>query len=145
MKQQIITEIKEKLEELGVPMQFGNETDISISTELLDAKWSTGGKKIRYEAYILVNDREHVVNMYEKTMEAGGGFSFGMSTEASFQSGSTLYRKVKSIQYGLDGKAFEYTFDLGAIPKAVKDAAKRSGWKFKTVLNKNKALYLTGV
>ena len=51
---------------------------------------------------------------------------------------------MKSVQYGLDGKAYEYTLDLGAIPKAVKETAKQHGWKFKTVLNKNKAVYPAG-
>lgn len=144
MKQQIITEIKEKLEAIGIPVQFGSETDIAINAEFLDSKWSSGSKKINYEALILANERERVVYMYEKTTETGSGLSFGMSAESSFQSGSTLFRKVKGVQYGPDGKAFEYTLDLGAIPKTAKEAAKRSGWKFKTVLNRNKAVYLLG-
>ena len=145
MKQEIITEIKEKLAALSIPAQYGNGTDIAINTEFLDAKWSTGSKKISYEALIFVNERERAVYMYEKTTEMGGGLSFGMNAESSFQSGSTLFRKVKSVQYGPDGKAFEYTLDLGAIPKAIKEAAKRGGWKFKTVLNRSKAMYLPGI
>jgi hypothetical protein len=50
-------------------------------------------------------------------------------------------RKVKSVQYGPDGKAYEYTLDLGAVSKLVKDIAKRHGWKFKTVLSRSKASY----
>lgn len=142
MKQQIISEIKEKLGTLGIPAQVGSGTDIAINAEFLDAKWGTGSKKINYEALILANERERVVYMYEKTTETGSGPSFGMSAESSFQSGSTLFRKVKSVQYGPDGKAFEYTLDLGAIPKTVKEAAKRGGWKFKTVLKRNKAMYM---
>lgn len=144
MKQQIISEVKEKLAALGIPAQFGNGTDIAVNAEFLDAKWSTGSKKIHYEAFILANERERVVYMYEKTTETGSRLSFGMHAESSFQSGNTLFRKVKSVQYGPNGKAFEYTFDLGAIPKAVKEAAKRGGWKFKTVLSRNKAIYLPG-
>jgi glycine cleavage system H lipoate-binding protein len=40
---------------------------------------------------------------------------------------------VKNVQYGLDGKVYEYSLDLGAIPKTVKETAKQYGWKFKTV------------
>lgn len=82
--------------------------------------------------------------MWEKTLETGSGFSGGYDGGSSFQSGTTLYRKVKSIQYGPDGRAYEYNLDLGAIPKAVKEAAKQYGWKFKSVLAKAKAAYPAG-
>ena len=141
MKQEIIDQIKEKLSALGLPNQDGNDTDITVKAEFLDAKWSTGSKKISYEAAIYANEREQTVYMYEKTVESGQGLSFGMSGGTSFQSGSTLMRKVKSIQYGPDGKAYEYALDLGAIPKAARETALRSGWKFKTVLNRKKASY----
>lgn len=144
MKQQIITEIKEKLDEYGICAQFGNGTDVAINAEFLDAKWSTGSKKIGYEALIRVSESEKTVYMYEKTKETASGLSFGMSGETSFQSGSTLFRKVKSLQYGPEGKVYEYSFDLGAIPKAIKEAAKRGEWKFKTVLIKDRAMYPHG-
>lgn len=141
MKQPILYEISESLKALGVPFHYGYGTDIMVNTDFLDAKWSSGNKRIHYEALILANESERSVYMYELTAETGGGYSFGMSSDSSFQAGKTLFRKVKSIQYGLDGKAYEYAFDLGAISKAVKAAAKRAGWKFKTVIRKDKALY----
>ena len=144
MKQQILSEIKEGLAALGVQAQYGSTADVTVDAELLDAKWTTGSKKILYVASVFADERERIVYMYEKTTETGSGFSFGASGESSFQSGSTLFRKVKSVQYGTDGTAFEYTFDLGAIPKVVKEAAKRNGWKFKTVLNRNRAMFPVG-
>ncbi|HOV40958.1 MAG TPA: zinc ribbon domain-containing protein [Oscillospiraceae bacterium] len=144
MKQQILSEINSKLSALGIRVQNGNGADISISTEFLDAGWNTGNKKISYEASIFANEQENVIYMYEKTTEVGQGISFGGESESSFQSGMTLFRKVKSIQYGIDGKAYEYTLDLGAITKTVKETAKRYGWKFKIVLNKDKAMYPAG-
>jgi len=143
MKRQILSAVKEKLAALGVPAQYGTGTDISINAEFLDAKWSTGSKKIEYEAYVFVDERDRTIYMYEKTKETGRGLSFGSSGESSFLSGSTLFRKVKSLQYGPDGKAYEFAFDLGAIPKAVKEASLSAGWKFKTVLNRSKAMYPT--
>jgi len=141
MKQQILSEINNKLSVLKIPVQNGNGADITINTEFLNAGWGTGNKKITYEASIFANEQDNVIYMYEKTTEVGKGLSFGFSSSSSFQSGTTLFRKVKSIQYGPDGKAYEYAIDLGAIPKAVKETAKQYGWKFKTVLNKNKAMY----
>lgn len=141
MKQQIISEIKEKLEAIGLTVQSGKGTDIAIDTELLDAQWSTGSKKIKYEASILANENDRIIYMYEKTTETGSGISFGMGAEMSFQSGRTLFRKVKSVQYGPEGKVLEYVFNLGAIPKTVKEVASRNRWRFKTVLKKSKAMY----
>lgn len=144
MKSQIISEIISKLTSLGINASKGNDTDIIIDTEFLDASWSTGKKKITYESNIYVNEEENVIYMYEKTTEVGHGLSFGGDSGSSFQSGKTLFRKVKSVQYGLDGKAYEYTLDLGSIPKSIKEIAQKYGWKFKTVINKNKAQYPAG-
>ena len=141
MKQELLQEIESQLTAIGVKPVRSDKTDLSVDEELLDASFSTGKKKLHYEAMILLDEADKIIKMYEKTTEISAGVSFGMSGESSFQSGSTLFRKVKSIQYGPDGKAFEYSFDLGAIPKVVKEAAKRGGWKFKTVLNQNKAMF----
>ena len=142
MKQQLLADIWNQLAAMGIPLQAGNGADITVSTEFLDARWSTGSKKISYEASILADEGDKTVWLYEKTTESGQGLSLGgFGAESSFQSGSTLMRKVKSIQYGPDGKAYEYSLDLGAASKAVKDAAKRHGWKFKTALSRKKAMY----
>ena len=141
MKQDLLQEIETQLSSLGMTPVKGDKTDLSIDAELLDASFSTGKKKIKYEAMILLDEAEKVVRMYEKTTELSAGVSFGMSGETSFQSGSTLMRKVTSVQYGPEGKVFEYNFDLGAISKAVKGAAKEHGWSFKTVILKKNAMY----
>ena len=143
-KQAILYEVSSKLTQMGIASQWGNGTDISIAAEFLDAGWSTGNKKITYEAMIYADELSNTVHMWEMTRETGQGFSFGGSSGSSFQSGKTLFRKVKSIQYGVDGKAYEYTLDLGAIPKAAKETAAKYGWKFKTVLKRDKAAWPAG-
>ncbi len=141
MKQQMLSQIESQLAAIGVQAKPDAHTDLVIDVELLDASFSTGKKKIHYEAMILADESNQTINMYEKTTEMSSGVSFGMSGESTFQSGSTLFRKVKSVQYGPEGKVFEYSFDLGAIPKTVKENAKASGWKFKTVIQKKKAMH----
>lgn len=141
MKQQIVKGIKEKLSALGLPVFDGTDTDVAVSTEFVNTKWPTGSKKICYEAAILADEHDQTVYMFEKTTESGGGFSFGMSGESSLQSGSTSYRHMRGVHYGLDGKAFDYELDLGAVPKAVRETALQRGWKFKTVINRKKASY----
>lgn len=141
MKQQILSQIESKLGAIGVIAKPDAKTDLFVEAELLDASFSTGKKKIRYEAAILANEADKTVRMYEKTTELSAGVSFGFSGESTMQSGKTLFRKVMSVQYGPDGKAYEYTFDLGAIAKTVKYAAEQNGWKFKTVILKKNAMF----
>lgn len=141
MKDKILSEIYDGLLKLGISMERQKETDISISTEFLDAKWGIGKKKIFYESYIYANEEDETVYMYEKTTQTGGGFSFGSESNNSFQFGKTLFSKVKSTQYDATGKVYEISLNLGDIPKTVKEIAQNNGWKFKTVINKRKALY----
>ena len=141
MKQQILSQIESKLGAIGVIAKPDVKTDLFVEAELLDASFSTGKKKIRYEAAILADEADKTVRMYEKTTELSAGVSFGFSGESTMQSGKTLFRKVMSVQYGPDGKAYEYTFDLGAIAKTVKYAAEQNGWKYKTVILKKNAMY----
>lgn len=144
MNQMMIQMISERFRALGVPFETGGRADFALQTEFLDAGWSTGNKRITYQAFVLLDEISRTAFMWEKTTEIGQGFSFGGDSDTSFQSGTTLYRKVKSVQYGLDGKAYEISLDLGAIPKAVKETVKSQGWDFKTVLRQEKAMYPAG-
>jgi len=144
-RQTFIENVSQRLNALGVAYTIGAGADIVINASFLTAGWSTGNKQISYEASTYLNETEKTVFMWELTKESGSGFSFGGSSETSFQTGKTLFRKVKSVQYGPDGKAYEIDLDLGAIPNAVKEAAKACGWKYKTVLNRNKAIYPAGM
>lgn len=145
MKDNIISQIINSLEKSGVQAKISDNTDLSIDMEFLDAKWSTGEKKISYEASILINETDNTVYMYEKTAESGSGFGFGMNTESTVQSGTTLFRKVKAVTYGPEGEVINIEIDLGLIPKTVKEIAKENGLKFKTVIFKKKAQYPNGV
>ena len=143
-RQAIIQQIMEQLTQAGVPCTLGQGTDIAINADFVDASWGTGQKKIGYEAAILIDEPSQTVSMWEKTVETGSGLSGGFSGGSSFQSGTTLMRKVKSIQYGADGKVYEYNLNLGVIPKTAKDAAKAYNWRFRTVLRRDKALFAEG-
>jgi len=143
-KQILLARITSELDRLNIPYQTGETADIAVFKEFLDAGWNTGNKKVTYEASIFADEASGAVLMWELSKEKGSGFSFGSSGESFSQSGTTLYRKVKSVQYAPDGKAYEYTLDLGAIPKSVKSAAKDLGWSFKTVIHKSKASYPAG-
>lgn len=143
-KQALLSEVLSKLGQLGIIFETGQGADITIRREFLDAGWSTGSRKITYEASVFADENAGIVYMWERTAEKGAGISFGADSEATVQTGTTLFRKVKSVQYGPDGKAYEISLDLGAIPKAVRQAAAAQGWKFKTVLRREKAAYPAG-
>ncbi len=143
-RQELLARITGQLLQLGVPFQTGTGADITIANEFLDAGWSTGNKRIVYDASITLDEDGQDVNMWERTTETGSGLSGGFGGGSWSQSGTTLFHKVKSIQYGPDGKAYEIDLDLGAIPKTVKTAARESGWRFHTVLRREKAQYAAG-
>lgn len=140
----MINAITAQLGSLGITSQVGAGSDISVRTTFLDAAWGTGKKQIDYQASAFLNERERTLYFWELTKETGSGIAFTGNNESSFQSGTTLFRKVKGIGYGPDGKAYEYSLDLGAITKSFKEAAKKDGWKFKVVLKKEKAMYPPG-
>lgn len=143
-KEALVAEAVEALKKIGVNCTLWGETDVRIHCEFLDATWGSGNKQILYDAAVLYDETKQEIMMWELTKESGGGFSFGSSSESSFQTGKTLFRKVKSVQYGVDGQAYEINLDIGAIAKVFKDISKQHHWKFHTVLNKNKALYSAG-
>ncbi len=144
MKKEMIDGIANQLSALGVTYTVKTSADIVVNCEFLDAGWNTGNKKITYEASAYFDETSRTIFLWEFTKEFGSGFSFGGDSETSFQMGKTLFRKVKSVRCGVDGKAYEYTLDLGAIPKAFKEAAKAHAWKLKTVIKRENAMYPTG-
>lgn len=139
MKEEMIQEIFAKLESMALSPTRGGESDITVDCELLDAKGGSGEKKISYENAILVDEGEKTVFLYEKTTEKSKGFSFGSSSESSFQSGKTLMRHVKGTFIGLNGAVVNYDFDIGEISKFIKAVAEKNGFKFKTVIRRKSA------
>lgn len=137
----LLNDVYQKLYQLGIGCTQSMYTDLVIHCEFLDAGFSTGKKTINYDAEAFFNETNQTIYLWEMTKEQGHGFSFGTDSDSTFQSGKTLYRKVKSIQYAPDGKAYEYTLDLGAIPKAFKETASTYGWKLKSVISQDKARY----
>jgi hypothetical protein len=144
VKQAMVSEIAAQLTQMGVHASYGNGADIIIDATFLDAAWSTGRKQVRFEASVLLDEARATAFMWQKTSEVGQGFSFGFSSESYIQTGKTLFRKVKAVQYAPDGMAYEYDLDLGAITKTVEETARRYGWRFNTVLSRQNASYPPG-
>jgi hypothetical protein len=141
MKSELAADIISKLNRAGILAVPGKTADITIDQEFLNAGWLSGKKKIAYEASVYLAEEEKTVYFWELTKETGSGFSFGGGGEENFQFGKTVYRKMKSVQYGPDGKAFEIDLDLGTIPKSIQESAGKYGWRFKQVLRREKASF----
>jgi len=139
MKSEIVQEVFEKFESLGLTPVRGVASDICVDCQLLDAKGGSGEKKISYENAVLVDEKEKAIFLYEKTTEKSKGFSFGSSSESSFQSGKTLSRHVKGTFIGVNGAVISYDYDIGEISKSVKAIAEKHGLKFKTVIRRKNA------
>lgn len=137
----MISKISAEYKALNINYQLGGAADITVDQEVLNAKFSTGKEKIHYESSILISEKDKTVYMWEQTKEIKSGFSFGFSGESSFQSGTTLFRKVKAVAYGPEGKVYEVEFDIGQLSKIVKTTAAECGYKMKTVLSKKKASF----
>lgn len=113
---------------LNIPYVLNEGTDVLVRNDFLDAHWGAGKKTIHYEASVLFDEASKTVFMWEMTKENEAGLSFGSNNESSFQTGKTLLRKVKSVQYSASGQVYEIDLDLGAIPKAFKEAANQAGY-----------------
>ncbi len=140
-RQSILDSIAAKLAVMGLQLGTAPDADAVIQAEFVDASWETGTKRIQYQASAFLDEGARTLYFWELTKETSSGVSFNAGGEASFQSGKTLFRKVKCVGFGPDGKTYEFTFDLGAIVKAFKESAATFGWKFKTVLRRGKATY----
>lgn len=139
MKSEVVQEIFEKLDSMGLSPKLGGASDITVNCQLLDAKGGSGDKSITYENAVLVDEKEKAIFLYEKTAEKSKGFSFGSSSESSFQSGKTLSRHVKGVFIGANGVKIDYDFDIGEISKSVKSIAEKHNLKFKTVIRRKSA------
>ncbi|MCX6430155.1 MAG: hypothetical protein NTX12_04160 [Actinobacteria bacterium] len=136
MKEELVDQIFTQLQTMGLSPRKGGDSDITVDCELLDAKGGSGEKKISYENAILIDEGAKTVFLFEKTTEKSKGFSFGSSSESSFQSGKTLSRHVKGTFIGLNGQITNYDFDIGEISKRVKEISEKSGFKCKTVIRR---------
>ncbi len=139
MKSEVVQEIFDKLDSMGLSPKLGGVSDITVNCQLLDAKGGSGSKTITYENAVLFDEKEKTIFLYEKTAEKSKGFSFGSSSESTFQSGKTLSRHVKGVFMGANGVKIDYDYDIGEISKSIKSIAEMHNLKFKTVIRRKSA------
>jgi hypothetical protein len=119
---------------------YGTDTDIVIDNQVADAAWSTGKKKVTYEAMLKAVEPEQTVYFWEALKESGGGLSFGgVESESYTISGTKRSGKKKETVVGPGGVVADYAWDFSTTRLLIEDAVAARGWRMKTVLRKGSA------
>jgi uncharacterized membrane protein len=142
-KEPILSAIEQELSKYpDLSVSRSDKTDIEIKSVLADANWGVGKKRVEYSACLLANETEHTAVFWEMIKETSSGMDIGggFKTE-SFTSGKSISGKVKEVRYGPDGKVIDYAWDYEKTRSIVEQVVNSNGWKFKTVLMKNKAMH----
>lgn len=141
MKDKIIQMFDSRIEELGLKRTESKSTDIYIKAVLIDASFKSGSNRIEYEVNALIDEKKRTIFLYELLKESGKGFSYGTSFESTLQSGLSVMKKVKSTKYGIDGKAYDFEFNIGVVSKIFREIAEENKYQLKIVLYKKMANY----
>ena len=124
-------------------LTWGGKTDLSITNELANANWGVGKKKVEYSAVLRLDAASQTVFFWEMIKESGRGLAalFSFKTETYRTDGMTRSGNVQETAYGPGGKLIDYTWDYGQVRQIIEAAVRSQGWRFETVLLKNKAMY----
>jgi hypothetical protein len=140
-KDVIVSEVYQALlGKTGYNMTAGTDTDLVINSEIANASWATGKKKVEYSAIMKVEESDRTIYWWEMLKESGGGLSFGtMGSESYSTVGAKRWGTTKEVVLGPDGVAVNYSWDYAATRNVAEEIAKRHGYKLKVVLRKKAA------
>jgi hypothetical protein len=124
-------------------LTWGGKTDLSITNELANANWGVGKKKVEYSSVLRLDAASQTVFFWEMIKESGRGLAalFSFKTETYRTDGMTRSGNVQETAYGPGGKLIDYNWDYGQVRQIIEAAVHSQGWRFETVLLKNKAMY----
>lgn len=139
--QAVVAEIAQALlARTGYTVTGGTNTDLVIGSEVANANWITGKKKVTYSAIMKAEESERTVYWWEMLQESGGGLSFGtMGAESTATFGAKRYGATKEVVIGPGGVAMDYSWDYAATRRLAEEIAARHGFAFKVVLRKSSA------
>lgn len=139
--QSVVAEIAQALlAKTGYTVVGGTNTDLVIGSEIANANWITGKKKVTYSAIMKAEDADRTVYWWEMLQESGGGLSFGtMGSESTSTFGAKRYGTTKEVVIGPGGVAMDYSWDYAVTRQLAKEIAARHGFAFKVVMRKKSA------
>lgn len=137
----VIAEIAQALQaKTGYRVARGTNTDLVIDSEIANASWVTGKKKVEYSAIMRVDEAERTVYWWEMLKESGAGLSFGgMQTESYSTFGAKRSGTTKEVVIGPGGVAMSYSWDYASTRQLAEEIANRHGLKLKVVMRKKNA------
>jgi len=137
----VVAEIAQALlAKTGYTVTAGANTDLVIASEVANANWITGKKKVTYSAIMKAEESERTVYWWEMLQESGGGLSFGtMGVESTSTFGTKRYGTTREVVIGPGGVAMDYSWDYAATRQLAEEIAARHGYGFKVVLRKKSA------
>lgn len=135
----VIAEIANALRELGgYTLTTPPDSDLAIASELADARWLTGTKKVTFEALLKAEPSESRIYYWEMLKESGAGTGLGWQTESWSVSGTRRSGSTKGGVFGTAGAA-DHDWDYARTRSLVEEICARHGWTVKTVLRKKSA------
>ncbi|MBN2840227.1 MAG: hypothetical protein JXP37_04640 [Coriobacteriia bacterium] len=137
----VVTEIAQALlAKSGYTVTGGTNTDLVIGSEVANANWITGKKKVTYSAIMKAEESERTVYWWEMLQEGSGGLSFGtIGSESTSTFGAKRYGTKREVVIGPGGVAMDYSWDYAATRQLAEEIAARNGFAFKVVLRKKSA------
>lgn len=125
----------------GYTARYGTDTDIVIDSQVAQATWPTGKKRVDYSAHMKAVESERVAYFFELLKEQGGGLSFGgLQTESYSTFGTTRSGKTRQTVI-TGGGPLSYEWDYGTTREIIQSVCDRHGWQLKTVLRPAAAKY----
>lgn len=138
----LVADVRAALEErTGYSVTAGPRSDLEIASDVADANWTTGKKKVSFEAVLTVREADMTVVYWEALKESGSGLSFGASSGEAYSTvGWKRSGTKKETVLGPEGVAMDYAWDYAKTRELVEQVCTRHGYRLKVVLLKSKAL-----
>ncbi|MFO7636705.1 MAG: hypothetical protein R6W96_05320 [Clostridia bacterium] len=133
MKEDILSLIRSRLDDMGVTHGSDATSDIVIRQELIRVGWALGSKAMVYEARILAEEKEKTLLMFEKKTEKTKGI-FLEARVLSYHQKGRVPRRKEAVGITPGGKADGIRIVHGEIMGMVRDITVEKGWAFRPVL-----------
>ena len=119
---------------------WGGDTDLTMTSNPVDARWGAGHKRAEYAAALKVDEAAHVIHFWEMLKERSHGMTFGtFESEHYTTRGATRSGAKQEATIGPGSASWE--FGYGTLRKLVEDVAARHGFTVRVVLNRRGAVW----
>jgi hypothetical protein len=126
--------------EPGYSAEWGSDTDVTIASNPVDARWGAGHKKTEYTAALKVVEAERTVYFWEVLKERSSGIPFGTFESESYPTvGAKRSGTRHEATIGPGSTSWEWGY--GTLRKLVEDVAARHGFGVHVVFTRAAAVW----